>query len=93
MTCFEGLVYIPLHYDALWNLGSHLRLPLAIVTVLSACCLTACSWQQAYNAAQGWQRNTCLKILDAQERERCMASTSMSYDDYKRQTETATSAK
>jgi len=38
-----------------------------------------------YGAGQGWQRQECIKINDMQERNRCMASVSMSYDEYKRQ--------
>lgn len=51
--------------------------------------LAACSTQQAYGAAQAWQRNECHKIIDAQERSRCLASSSTSYEDYKRQSEAA----
>ena len=48
--------------------------------------LTSCTTEQAYNTGQGWQRNECNKIVDRAEYERCMQSTSTSYDDYKRQT-------
>jgi hypothetical protein len=34
---------------------------------------------------QGWQRNACSRVVDAIERERCVASTTTSYDDYRRQ--------
>jgi hypothetical protein len=53
----------------------------------------ACSSQQAYGAGQAWQRLECSKINDAQERSRCMASSSTSYEEYKRQAEAAKSGK
>jgi hypothetical protein len=55
--------------------------------------LLGCSSQQLYNTGQAWQRNECSKIADAQERNRCMASTNTSYEDYKRQTEEVKGAK
>ena len=51
--------------------------------------LQACSSQLAYGTGQAWQRQECNKINDAQERSRCMASASTSYEDYKRQAEAA----
>lgn len=62
------------------------------VTVCGVVHLTACSTHQAYGAAQAWQRNECFKINDAQERGRCLASTSTSYEDYKRQSGAARSS-
>jgi hypothetical protein len=47
--------------------------------------------KQAYGAGQAWQKQECNKIVDAQERSRCMARSSPSYEDYKRQTEAAKS--
>lgn len=44
--------------------------------------LASCSTQQPYAIAQAWQRNQCFKINDAQERSRCLASTSASYQEY-----------
>ena len=56
--------------------------------LLSAPCLSSCSSQQMYGMGQAWQRNECYRIVDAQEHGRCMASTSMSYEEYKRRIET-----
>jgi hypothetical protein len=67
----------------------HLRLFLLNVVLLSLPCLSTCSTQQAYGVGQAWQRNECHKIIDTQEHARCVASTSMSYDEYKRRTEAA----
>lgn len=55
--------------------------------------LAGCASPQSYGAGQAWQRNECYKIDDAQERGRCLASASTSYDDYKRQTENAKRAR
>jgi hypothetical protein len=48
---------------------------------------SGCTMQQAYHSAQSWQRNECNRVVDSGERERCIESTTMRYDDYKRQTE------
>jgi hypothetical protein len=55
--------------------------------------LSSCSSQQLYGAGQEWQKNECNKIIDTQERNRCMSSTRTSYDDYKRQSDAAKGAK
>lgn len=57
--------------------------------LLSATALFGCSSQQAYSTGQAWQRQECSKIMDSQERSRCMASANASYEDYRRQTEAA----
>jgi hypothetical protein len=49
--------------------------------------LAACTTEQAYNTAQGWQRNRCGRIPDKAEFERCMSEASRSHDEYKRQTQ------
>ena len=61
-----------------------LRVTVLIVSMIAA---TGCSWQQAYVSAQGWQRNQCYRVPDQTERERCLASTALAYDDYRRQTD------
>jgi hypothetical protein len=63
------------------------------VVLVSAACLSSCSSQQVYGIGQAWQRNECYKIVDAQEHGRCMASASMSYDEYKRRIEAAKDTK
>jgi hypothetical protein len=57
-----------------------------MLPLLAALSLCACSSQQAYSAGQSWQRNECGKIIDSQERDRCLERTSTSYDTYKQQT-------
>jgi hypothetical protein len=46
--------------------------------------LVACSTRQGYASAQNWQRNQCVKIVDAQERLKCMRDTDTPYDQYKK---------
>jgi len=65
----------------------------AATTMGFALFTAACSSQQAYGAGQAWQRLECSKIKDTQERSRCMASSSTSYEEYKRQAEAAKSGK
>ena len=55
--------------------------------------LSSCSSQQLYGVGQEWKKNECNKIIDMQERNRCMSSTKTSYEDYKRQSEAAKGAK
>jgi len=64
-------------------------LKLTVLTV--AVLVSGCSWQQAYQSTQGWQRNQCNRLADQTERERCLgsAATAMSYNEYQRQTEGA----
>ncbi len=49
--------------------------------------------QQVYGAGQAWQRQECNRINDTEQRSRCMASSSTSYDEYKRQVEDAKAGK
>jgi hypothetical protein len=38
---------------------------------------------------QGWQRQECMKIIDSEDRSRCVAATHRSYDNFKRDAEAA----
>jgi len=46
-----------------------------------------CTWQQAYSPGQRWQRNQCNGLVEQTERDRCLRNSTMSYEDYRRQTE------
>lgn len=50
---------------------------------------SGCTWQQAYSAGQEWQRNACNRLVEAIERERCLSSANLSYEDYRRQADGA----
>jgi len=58
-------------------------------TIFAPLCLAAllagCSSQQLYGVGQGWQQQECIKLPDPQERNRCMASSKRSYDEYQRE--------
>ena len=58
-----------------------------IMTVGIAFAAAGCTWQQAYSGGQEWQRNACNRLLEQSERERCLSSASMSYEDYRRRTD------
>ncbi len=68
-----------------------MRLGLLLPILASA--VTGCSSTQWYGAGQAWQRNECTKIPDAEQRQRCFASTAMSYDEYQRQQAAAKAVK
>lgn len=56
---------------------------------LLAVALSACTSQQWYGAGQGWQKNECHKIIDANERSRCLKNADTNYDAYQRQADDA----
>jgi hypothetical protein len=66
-----------------------LRVLLSPALILAAIAATACSSQQLYASGQAQQRNECDKMVDFQERQRCMARANTSYETYQRQTEEA----
>jgi hypothetical protein len=68
---------------------SNLRSALVLIAVFATFNFPGCSSQQTYGVGQAWQRNECFKINDAQERSRCLASASTSYEEYNRKAEAA----
>ena len=60
-----------------------------VLLVLAAAALPGCSSRAVYQTVQGWQQQECRKLAEAAERQRCMASTAGSYDDYRRAREAA----
>lgn len=62
-----------------------MRYSVILACLAAATLACACSSQQAYDLGQTWQRNECDKILDMQERQRCIHSASTPYDAYQRQ--------
>jgi hypothetical protein len=45
--------------------------------------LSACSTRQGYEGGQAWQRNECIKVVDSDERQRCVDATRLRYEDYR----------
>jgi hypothetical protein len=60
---------------------------------VSALALPGCTSEQLYATGQGWQRNECNKLIDGQERQRCLNQANTSYETYERQREAVKSAK
>ena len=55
--------------------------------LLAGLSLSACTAEQVYLSAQGWQRNQCNKLPDKAESDRCLSNANTAYESYKRQTE------
>lgn len=58
-----------------------------LITVVALAAATGCTTQQLYTTGQSWQRNQCTRLVDQQERERCMANAGASYETYKKQSD------
>lgn len=66
---------------------SALRAPLSLIILVLAMLVSACTSQQVYDSGQGWRRNECNRLMDHDERARCMETATMPYDIYKQQVE------
>jgi len=66
-----------------------LRVLLVPILIFAAIGAAACSSQQLYASGQAQQRNECDKIVDFQDRQKCMAKANTSYETYQRQAEEA----
>ncbi len=60
------------------------RLALMVAVAATVVALSSCSARQWYSAGQQWQASECRKRPIA-ERERCMNSNAMSYEEYQRE--------
>lgn len=55
-------------------------------SIVAACLLaTACSNQSAYGGLQAGQRNECVKMPEANEREQCLRDADKSYGQYEKE--------
>ena len=63
----------------------HLRPIVLVWMILTAAVIPSCSSCYVYAGLQANQRNRCLAEADSDTRERCLAATDRSYDDYERQ--------
>ncbi|MGB5539552.1 MAG: hypothetical protein WBO37_05650 [Gammaproteobacteria bacterium] len=52
---------------------------LAISLVVSGCAASL-----VYDSGRGWKQQECQKIPDRQERQRCLQSSAMTYEEYRR---------
>jgi hypothetical protein len=60
---------------------------LPLLATLTPLFSSGCTAQQAYETGQSWQRNRCDRIVDFEERRRCLEAADVPYDSYRRQTE------
>lgn len=60
---------------------------LAIAVTVTMVTATGCTTQQLYTTGQSWQRNQCTRLVDQQERERCLANAGASYETYNKQSD------
>lgn len=63
------------------------RILTAAIATAALAVATGCTTQQLYSTGQSWQRNQCTRLMDHQERERCMANAGASYETYKKQSD------
>jgi len=68
--------------------GDPFRVLLIVLTVAAH----GCTSQQLYGSGQAWQKQECSKVMDAQQRARCMDSAARSYEEYRREATTARGA-
>ncbi len=62
--------------------------PLAVlVAALFALSTAGCSNRQVYETLQGYQAQQCERTISADDRERCLAAASDSYDQYRQKRE------
>lgn len=64
-----------------------LKATLILMPFTLALSLSACTTEQAYGSAQGWQRNQCARLPDKTEFDRCTSNAGPSYESYKRRNE------
>jgi hypothetical protein len=67
------------------------RLVSTVAIVLATA--AGCSTRVAYDSVQNRQRLECQKIQDPSARSKCLADASTPYEDYRRQSESAKTAK
>ena len=63
------------------------RILTAAIVAATLTVTSGCATQQLYSTGQAWQRNQCTRLVDQQERERCMANAGASYETYKKQSD------
>lgn len=57
-------------------------LPLAVTALTFA--IAGCAASLVYDSGRSWKQQECYKIPDRNEQRRCLQSTAMSYEEYRR---------
>jgi len=55
---------------------------LAVLIITLA--VSGCAASLVYDSGRNWKRQECYKIPDGNERQRCLQSTAVSYEEYRR---------
>jgi hypothetical protein len=55
-------------------------LPVTLITLA----VSGCAASLVYDSGRSWKQQECHKIPDSQERQRCLQSTAMTYEQYRR---------
>lgn len=63
------------------------------VSLFALSLLGGCSAQQLYDSGQGWQRQQCQALQDADQRQRCLADAARRHDEYQRGVKAAREAR
>jgi hypothetical protein len=66
-----------------------MKTALITLSALAALTMSACSSETLYLSGQSWQRNECNKLVDVQDRQRCIQKVDKPYDAYKQEAEGA----
>jgi hypothetical protein len=66
--------------------GKAMKCSIMLLTCFIAC--ASCSNKELYNASRGWQQNECQKIVENEDRARCMEAATKSFEQYKKEQET-----
>lgn len=56
----------------------------ALVLALVTASLAGCAASLVYDTSRSWKQQQCYKIPEQNERKRCLQSTAMTYEEYRR---------
>lgn len=67
---------------------------LLCITMTAGCCLgSGCSSEQYYATGQSLQRSACNRLIDRQERQRCLSKADVPYETYRHDSDEFRSSK
>lgn len=56
-----------------------------IMLLIAFIACTACGSKELYHSSQGWRQNECQKIIENEERVKCMEAANKSYEQYQKE--------